>query len=97
MKQHFLSHSTNVSPFEALYGLKPTPLVGGSYAHTTVKGVAELIENKQETYQHLKEALRKAQERIKFYADRKRSDSLSSWGLDVPQTQTLQAEFNAHQ
>lgn len=72
--------SLGVSPFEALYGFRPTPWADGPYWDTNVEGVAELLRTKQAAHQQIKAALQRAQDRMKVFADHKRSDRVFEVG-----------------
>lgn len=45
---------------------------GGPFYQTTVEGVQEMVHSKQATQQQLKEALNRAQAKMKSFADKKR-------------------------
>lgn len=65
--------SINMSPFQALYGIKPTlPVLPGAF--TTVAAVEEMLRLREEMNLALKEKLSKAQKRMKQLADNGRSD-----------------------
>lgn len=65
--------STKHSPFEILYGYKPSQLALGPYLQTTVQGVEELMTTRQQMQHDLKLILQQAQDRMKAAADRSRS------------------------
>ncbi|XP_011087088.1 uncharacterized protein LOC105168653 [Sesamum indicum] len=60
--------------FEALYGYPPNQLPIGPYLHSHHSDVEELMKNKVEILQLLKENLQNAQQRMKIYADKKRTE-----------------------
>lgn len=63
-----------MTPFEALYGVKPVPLPLGPYQDMVIPAAADLLQQRANVLSSLKEHLEKAQNRMKFFADRKRSD-----------------------
>ena len=70
------SHHTAIqmTPFKALYGLPPPQLALGPYLQTRVATVGDYIKEKQQMDNMLKQNLKQAQERMKKYADEKRSE-----------------------
>ncbi|GMI64808.1 hypothetical protein HRI_000150100 [Hibiscus trionum] len=61
-----------MTPFEALYGYPPNELTWTK--DSRVASVQELMHNREEINKILKDNLLKAQERMKYYADKKRTD-----------------------
>lgn len=68
---HQLLKST---PFEALYGIKPPQAPLGSLGYSTQTPARACIAQRQQMLQHLRDNLLLAQSRMKFYANRKRSE-----------------------
>lgn len=64
--------SLNATPHEALYG--PTPLPLGPYADAIVPAAVDLVQQRVQIQQLLKDNLLKAQQRMKWFADLHRSD-----------------------
>lgn len=66
--------SLKSSPFQVLYGYSP-PI--STFPQTPSSGVLEVdrfLKDRTEAFQLIKENLRMAQQRMKFYADRHRTD-----------------------
>ena len=63
-----------MTPFEALYGFSPPQLALGPYLQSRVDAVGEYIRERQQLDNMLKQNLKQAQERMKKYADEKRSE-----------------------
>jgi hypothetical protein len=63
-----------MSPFEALYGYQPPQLGLGSVPKSRVESVNAFMQDRHITLAQLKANLIKAQERMKFYADKHRSE-----------------------
>ncbi|XP_027075844.1 uncharacterized protein [Coffea arabica] len=63
-----------MTPFEALYGLSPPQLALGPYLQSRVAAVGEYVQERQQIDNILKQNLKQAQERMKRYADEKRSE-----------------------
>lgn len=69
------SHSaTNCTPFKALYGRDPPPLIRFERGATTVSTVEELLEERDGILDELKMHLLRAQQRMKAQSDRHRRD-----------------------
>ncbi|KAH0680646.1 hypothetical protein KY290_022833 [Solanum tuberosum] len=67
------------TPFEALYGYSPPQLSVGPLLETIVP-TAEDVMQRQQMLPLLKDDLHKAQEKMKLYADKRRSDKeCSRW------------------
>ncbi|KAL2237281.1 UNVERIFIED_CONTAM: Transposon Ty3-G Gag-Pol polyprotein, partial [Sesamum indicum] len=62
------------TPFEALYGYPSNQLPIGPYLQSLHSDVDELMKNKSKVTQLLKENLQNAQQRMKTYADKKRTE-----------------------
>lgn len=62
------------TPFEALYGYSPPHLPMGMPPKSANEAVNEVLRDRQITLQGLKEQLRRAQERMKKFADRRRTE-----------------------
>ena len=63
-----------MSPFEALYGMKPPQLVLGVYSHSKVATVAEHLQERERIEGLIKKNLEEAKNRMKVYADRRRTE-----------------------
>nr|XP_027091852.1 uncharacterized protein LOC113712566 [Coffea arabica] len=63
-----------MTPFEALYGIPPPQLALGPYLQTRVAAVGDYVKERQQIDNMLKQNLRVAQERMKKYADERRSE-----------------------
>lgn len=66
--------SLKCTPFEALYGYKPPQICEFSIPNTLSSEAQITLENREQMIQKLKENLLQAQNRIKFYADMKRTE-----------------------
>ncbi|OIS99338.1 putative mitochondrial protein [Nicotiana attenuata] len=66
--------SLQCTSFEALYGYTPPQLSLGPILETVVQAAEETMMRRQQMQQLLKDNLTKAQERMKYYADKRRSD-----------------------
>jgi hypothetical protein len=67
-------NSLNTTPFEALYGYPPPLLSLGSVPKSVNQAVNEYFEERQLAMKVLKEQLNRAQDRMKRFADKKRSE-----------------------
>ena len=67
-------------PFGALYGIPPPQLALGPYTHSKVATIEDHLKDKQRLYGLLKRNLQEAQDRIKLYADQKRTERTFSVG-----------------
>lgn len=67
-------HSLKTSPFEALYGFAPPQLALGPYLQTSNSQAQATVQDRQQMLQVLKENLLQAQERMKHFADKHRSE-----------------------
>jgi hypothetical protein len=68
------------TPFEALYGYCPPHIPTGNIPKGANQAVNEVLQERQMAIQNLKEQLKRAQERMKKQADRKRSSRKFSKG-----------------
>jgi Integrase zinc binding domain len=71
-----------MTPFKALYGYDPPHIALGSVPVSRVEAVDEVLRERHSTMQQLKEQLKKAQEKMKLFADRKRVErhfSVGAW------------------
>ncbi|XP_026378796.1 uncharacterized protein LOC113273262 [Papaver somniferum] len=75
--------SLKMSPFQDLYGYLPPHLDFPSTATTSVTEVESCLKQRDVILDLLKEDLHKYQERMKFFADKKRSDRVFSVGDKV--------------
>ncbi|KAL0398579.1 UNVERIFIED_CONTAM: Retrovirus-related Pol polyprotein from transposon.6 [Sesamum radiatum] len=76
-------HGLPATPFQALYGYPPHQLIVGPYLqshHTEVEG---LIQERTKVMQLLKDNLHLAQQRMKLYADKRRSEREFEVGDEV--------------
>ncbi|XP_027067557.1 uncharacterized protein [Coffea arabica] len=69
-----------MSPFEALYGIPSPQLALGPYTHPKVATVEDHLKDRQKLDELLKRNLQEAQDRMKLYADQKRSARTFSVG-----------------
>ena len=72
--------SLNMTPFEALFGYKPTPLPLGPYLDSVVPTVTDMVQERSRISSYIKEHLAKAQQRMKHYADQHRTERSFSEG-----------------
>lgn len=68
------------TPFEALYGYVPPHLPMGSIPKSSNPAVEQVLRDRQEAVKLLKIQLTKAQERMKHYADKRRSERKFQFG-----------------
>lgn len=66
--------SLAMTPFEALYGVKPVPIPLGPYVDSIIPAAVDMVQQHAAVMQNLKEHLVKAQHRIKQFADLHRSE-----------------------
>ncbi|KAJ1685411.1 hypothetical protein LUZ63_016801 [Rhynchospora breviuscula] len=66
--------SINTTPFQALYGYPPPQFSMGTPPKSEVQSVNDVIKERHQTLIELQQQLKKAQERVKKFADRKRSE-----------------------
>jgi len=66
--------STGLSPFEIIYGKTPPSIPNYLFGSSTVEAVDSLLSSRTQTLNILHRKLQKAQEKMKFYADKKRRD-----------------------
>ncbi|XP_026459595.1 uncharacterized protein LOC113360287 [Papaver somniferum] len=69
-----------MSPFQAMYGCLPPHMAFPSTATTTIAVVETYMKERDAMLDILKESLHKAQERMKFYADKSRVDRVFAVG-----------------
>lgn len=68
-------HTTlNSPPFQVVYGLEPRHLAWQERSHTNLHGVESLLTDRQEQWSALRVLLEEAQNRMKAYADAKRTE-----------------------
>lgn len=68
-------HSTiRLTPFEVLYGIKPSQLALGPYQQSNVTAVEELLQERSKLDQKLKENLSQVRARMKQYANKYRTE-----------------------
>lgn len=72
--------SLMMTPFKALYGYPPPHLAFPSQVTTSVKSVEDYLKDKDHMLQLLKEDLSRAQDRMKLFADQKRTDKIFQVG-----------------
>lgn len=65
--------SMGMTPHEALYGIKPVSLNLGSLEDMVIPVARNLLIQREQILQQLKDNLSKAQQRMKFYADQKKT------------------------
>lgn len=65
--------SFGITPHEALYGVKPIPLNMGSFQDMIIPAAQDLLQQRTLVLQVLKDNLVKAQQRMKYFADQKRT------------------------
>ena len=63
-----------MSPFEALYGMKPPQLALGAYSHSKVATVADHLQERQRIGELLKKNLEEAKNRMKVFTNRRRTE-----------------------
>jgi Integrase core domain/Chromo (CHRromatin Organisation MOdifier) domain len=96
---HSALHTT---PFEALYGYSPPQLSLGSVPKSPNQAVNDLLVERQSTIRVLREQLLRAQDRMKRFADKKRSErsfQVGDWvylKLQPYRQVTLQGNSGAH-
>ncbi|XP_017250689.1 uncharacterized protein LOC108221312 [Daucus carota subsp. sativus] len=66
--------SLGITPYEALYGTKPVPLNLGSLQDMIIPATQDLLIQRESVMKQLQENLAKAQQRMKYYADQKRTE-----------------------
>lgn len=69
-----------MTPFEALYGYSPPQVDFGQFLWSHNPEVNDLVQEKQRTTKLLKENLENAQQRMKMFADKKRSERVFEVG-----------------
>ena len=70
------THHTAIqrTPFEALYGFPPPHLALGPYQQTKVASVEEVLQERYQMDKKFRESLVQARSRMKFSADKKRTE-----------------------
>lgn len=71
--QHHLPTAFDSSPYQMIYGVKPTHLSWQNRAHTNIDSLKNMLEDRKQQWNLLKLLLELAQARMKSYADKKRS------------------------
>ena len=66
--------SLQMTPFEALYGYKPIPLPLGPHHDTIIPAASQLLQERLRISSSIKDHLAKAQQRMKHFADQKRTE-----------------------
>ena len=66
--------SLQLTPFEALYGYKPPPLPLGPHLETIILAASHLLRERLRISSSIKDHLAKAQQRMKHFADQKRTE-----------------------
>lgn len=69
-----------MTPFQALYGYASSSLNIGPYLDSTNEEVKDLIHIRQQIIELVKENLRKAQSRMKFFANKNRQERVFEVG-----------------
>ncbi|KAJ4801510.1 polyprotein [Rhynchospora pubera] len=72
--------SLKTTPFQALYGYAPPQLPLGSPPKSTIEAVNEMMKERHQWIVELKEQLKKSQDRMKKWADEKRTERKFSVG-----------------
>ena len=62
------------TPFEALYGYKPTHVPLGPYQDTIIPGAKDLVQERIRISQSIREQLDKAQQRMTYFANQHRTE-----------------------
>ncbi|KAL0283299.1 UNVERIFIED_CONTAM: hypothetical protein Sangu_2898200 [Sesamum angustifolium] len=83
-------------PFQALYGYPPHQLSVGPYLQNHHIEVEELMHERVKVLQLLKDNLHQAQQRMKIYADRKRSEREFALGDEVRAKEQCRCSPSAH-
>ncbi|XP_071923105.1 uncharacterized protein [Coffea arabica] len=66
--------SLQLTPFDALYGYKPTPLPLGPHLDSVIPAAAQLLQDRLRISNSIRDHLTKAQQRTKFFADQQRME-----------------------
>lgn len=72
--------SAGLTPYEALYGTKPVPLNLGEFQEMVIPASLNMLQQRMQVLQILKENLMKAQQRMKLFANNKRTERLLNIG-----------------
>lgn len=81
--------STKVSPFEAVYGQAPPRMLPFEYGSTKVQAVEDELRTRDFISNLIRENLREAQNKMKYFADLKRRQRAEGRGLCLPETTPL--------
>ncbi|XP_026396513.1 uncharacterized protein LOC113291163 [Papaver somniferum] len=68
-----------MSPFQSLYGYLPPHLAFPSSATTSVAAIEDYMKQRDDVLDILKDTLHKSQERMKFFADKTKTDSVQAY------------------
>lgn len=71
---------TKMSPFQALYGCVPPHVVRMGHQQTPVDSLDQFLQEKDVTLEELQSNIMKAQQRMKYYAEKKKGMSPMKWG-----------------
>lgn len=85
--------STKTTPFWAVYGRDPPPLIRYGSQSTAVQSVEQQLQARDNVLDELKSHLHHAQERMKEAADRQRRDIHFEVGIGVHQASSLLSQF----
>ena len=66
--------SLHLSPFEALYGYKPTHIPLGPFHDSVIPTAADMVQERLQIMSQIKRNLAKAQNRMKHYADKHKTE-----------------------
>ena len=66
--------SIKMSPFQALYGRVPPHIVRVGHNHTTVDTLEQVLQERDAMLDELQFNMARAQQRMKYYADKKRRE-----------------------
>lgn len=69
-----------MTPFEALYGYKPPMLAVGAYQNLKNAAVGDFLKERAQLEAVIKDNLEKARSRMKWYADKKRTERVFQVG-----------------
>jgi hypothetical protein len=76
------SAAINMPPFKALYGYDPLISLGSS-SSSKVEAVDEILKERQSIGLQLQQQLKKTQDRMKMYADKKRTEKYSNGNMSI--------------
>lgn len=63
-----------MTPFEALYGYKPHPLPLGPHLDTIIPAASQILQERMRISSSIRDHLAKAQQRMKYFADQRRTE-----------------------